>query len=212
MSTFPSLPGPCGLNRQFTDNNGDPLALGSLEFLITGTSTPKAVYSTALRTVSLGTTLDLDAEGRCDAFFLGSGGYDINLYDADDALVLSFVNVEDTPLTQFNGLGNLLVTGEDDAPDGYTVLPTDNFVSTTVGGTLNLQAAADRTATSYGGMLLTLKNRSATTWAVTPDGADTIEGIAAAFTLPAASSPTFPTIQLGSDGVSNWWIVSSHGL
>lgn len=48
---------------QFTDNNGDPLSSGTLEFYESGTSTPLAVYSDADLSVSAGTTVTLNSSG-----------------------------------------------------------------------------------------------------------------------------------------------------
>jgi len=59
---------------------------------------------------------------------------------------------------------------------------------------------------------LTIKNMGTEALSITPDGADTIDGLNAVYTVPAASSPNFPAITLVSDAVSDYFIVSSHGL
>lgn len=69
--------------RAFTQTGTPaPLAGGILTFFQAGTSTPQAVYSDATGTVSLGSTITLDANGQA-SFWLKSGlVYKINLTDA----------------------------------------------------------------------------------------------------------------------------------
>jgi len=45
-----------------------------------------------------------------------------------------------------------------------------------------------------------------------PNGADTIEGIAAAYTVAASASPLFRTVILCSDGSSAYWIIGGIGI
>lgn len=49
---------------QFRDDDGSPLALGSVAFFLSGTSTPATVYSDEDLSDSLGSTVDLDEGGR----------------------------------------------------------------------------------------------------------------------------------------------------
>jgi hypothetical protein len=51
--------------RQFTDDNGDPLALGSLLTYAAGTTTPLATYSDVGLTTANPTTITFNAAGRC---------------------------------------------------------------------------------------------------------------------------------------------------
>ena len=51
------------LVQQVFDSNGDPLENGTLEFYITGTTTPTSVYSDNIGT-AIGTSVTLDNEGR----------------------------------------------------------------------------------------------------------------------------------------------------
>lgn len=53
---------------QAFDNNGNPLASGTVEFYEVGTSTPKVVYSDKNTTTSIGSTITLDANGRKKIF------------------------------------------------------------------------------------------------------------------------------------------------
>jgi hypothetical protein len=63
---------------------------------------------------------------------------------------------------------------------------------------------------------LIIKNLGTVAIAVTPDGGDTIEGKNEIYTVPvatpSATPPVLPTIWLGNDGGSAWFILSSHGL
>jgi hypothetical protein len=102
--------------------------------------------------------------------------------------------------------GNLLTAGASNVTTGYTVLDTDRLVTVDSSGgatVINLLAAGDATQP------LTIKNLGTNTVTVTPDGTDTIDGLTS-FVIAAASSPTFPSIMLASDGVSAWWILASH--
>ena len=63
------------LPPQVLDANGDPLANGTLEFYLTGTSTATPVYSDDSGT-SLGATVTLNARGEPQ----NSGGTAVNLY------------------------------------------------------------------------------------------------------------------------------------
>lgn len=75
---------------QYLDGNGDPLAYGWLQFLVSGSNnTPKDTYNDPLYQIANANPLQLDAEGRCPSVF-GVGDY----------RVISFINdpdEEDTP-------------------------------------------------------------------------------------------------------------------
>jgi hypothetical protein len=49
---------------ELTEDDGTPLAGGSIEFYLTGTSTPSPVYSDQELSLSLGAVIDLNASGR----------------------------------------------------------------------------------------------------------------------------------------------------
>jgi len=59
--------------QQFTDNNGAPLALGTVAFYIPGTLTPKDTYQDSAGTILNANPLTLDAAGR--ATIWGAGYY-----------------------------------------------------------------------------------------------------------------------------------------
>lgn len=73
--------------RLFTDSLGAPLAGGMVEFLETGTTDAKSVYSDEALSVNLGNTVTLDAAGFLPSDVWGSGTYRVRVYDADSVLV-----------------------------------------------------------------------------------------------------------------------------
>jgi hypothetical protein len=207
---LPWIPG------QFFDLEGVPLAGGSVQFYITGTTTPKDTYSQADRDpMSVHTNpVVLDADGRA-TIFLTSGGYDAIVYDSEDVELYTVEGFEDLALTFLESMGNILQDGTRDVTSGYTVLPTDNLVTVGSSGTtvVNLPTAASRSAVDNGnGLPLFIKNMGSGAVELEPNGVDTIDEASGTFTIPAASDPTYPSVMLLSDGVSNWWLVASHGL
>lgn len=196
---------------QVTASGLEVLAGGYLTFKVAGTSTPANVYADVDGLVSLGSTVTLDAEGEAVAIYLAPHGYKVTLFDEDDVQQWSQDNVHNLEAL-IARLGLIFVAGSKGVTDGYTVAATDYLVTveepTVDPATIALQPSADRLQD------ITIKNVGPTLVDVTPDGAETIEnlGPGVAYRLPAASSPNFPSITLRPDGVSNYWIVSSHGL
>lgn len=212
MAVFPGAPLPW-VDRQFCDANGDPLAGGKLYSYEAGTSTALALYSDVDLTTPYANPLVLDADGRPPdgAVFLQPQGYKFILTDADDVAIWTLDNIQDVGQVFAEHFGLELSEGGKEVVSGYTVLATDRLVTVdSTGGAnpcvVNLPAAGTRTQP------LAVKNLGTIALAVTPNGADTVEGIASAFTVAAAATPSFPTIWMVSDGTSGWWIVASHGL
>ena len=108
-----------------------------------------------------------------------------------------------------NSLGNILSAGGKDVNSGYTVLSTDRLITVDSTGGAN-PCIINLLAASGGSALLTIKNVGTVALAVTPNGSDVLEGAAAAYTVPAASGVSQPSIMLVSDGVSAYYILSSH--
>jgi len=80
-----------------TDSDDNPLAGGYINFYAAGTTTPKAVYSDADLSTSLGTTVNLNSAGAPVSgsnvpvlIYPGLGDYKIRYYDADDTLIFEF--------------------------------------------------------------------------------------------------------------------------
>ena len=198
------------LDRQFHDLNGDPLAAGYLMPFVAGTGTFKPLYADALLTTQLPPSVLLDDEGRVTAF-LGSGGYDISVYDADGVLQYVLEGIEDYGATQIGQLGVNLAQGSSLVTSGYTVLATDTLVTVnSTGGptpcVVNLPDCTEHP------LLLTVKNMGTIALALTPFSVQTIDGVNSAYTIAAASGAQKPSVFLANDGVSSWWILASHQL
>lgn len=137
---------------QFLDGNGDPLSGGKLVFSVSGTDTPKTVYSGENETGSLGNEVDLDASGRPT-----SGGAAVEIYSALtgayrlkvlNASSVTLVTTEDLQaLNQFSALtmtGQLLlddstststpVLGFDTDPDTGIARPAADVLALVTGG------------------------------------------------------------------------------
>lgn len=177
-----------------------------------GTSTPLETYSDSDLVTSNGVRVDFDADGRTTVpVFLSPTGYKFEVYDSNDVLLYTADDVEDIGETFASLFGQLQAAGSKNVTSGYTVLSTDRLVTVaSTGGPnpciVNLPNAADFTG------MLTIKNVGTVALAVTPTGVQTIDDVAAAYTVTAASTPQFPSIILVSDGVSNYWILGSHKL
>lgn len=204
----------CVVRQYFSDTDGSPLADGYLKFFSVSSSTPKAVYSDSQGNISLGVQVALDSAGRLPSVFLANdGGYLVEVYTSAGVLVttLSGDEVENVAEVFLAGLGAYQAQGARDVVSEYTVLADDQLVTINDTGTviINLPVLADRTES------ITLKNVGSGTVDITPDAAESIEGLSAgtAYSLPAASSPDFPTVTLlPSAGDNSWWIQSSHAL
>jgi hypothetical protein len=200
------------IEMRFLDADGAPLAGGFVSSFAAGTTTPLATYTDVDLTVENPVIIELDANGRPpDPIYLQPTGYKFVVTDADSVEQYTIDDVEDVGQVFSETFGVVLSEGGKEVVSGYTVLSTDRFVTVdSTGGAspcvINLLAAADATQP------VAIKNMGTVALAVTPNGADTIEGIASAFAVAAAATPNFPTIELVPDGVSAWLIRSSHGL
>jgi hypothetical protein len=204
---------------QFLDLDGAPLASGFIRFNIAGTTTPGVIYADNRGDATVTNPAELDSSGYLGEVY-GSNSYlyDVVVLDSNSQQLYTRRGVGNPVGIAFSGLGNLLAQGSLNVSSGYSVLSTDNLVTVaSTGGAnpciINLPAASVRsTADAGSGMLLTIKNLGTVALAVTPAGSDTLETIAGAYTVPAASSPLFPSIILASDGESAWWVVGGIGV
>lgn len=205
MPVFPGTLVPW-VNLQFTDDLGDPVSNGSVRFNVAGQVTLKDTFSDADLSTENDNPVQLDAAGRPEsgAIFLEPGGYDVYIFDEDDVLLRTVLGVEDVGATFLSTLGQTLADGEKDAPDNYVITDADNLVTLlpVSGGDYYLPAAADR------GLPLVLLNKSTSVAAtINPDGADTINGVAGVYTIPAGSSPVFSGVTLYPRAPSAWYAV-----
>lgn len=212
MALYPAVIAPW-FEQRFLKINSDgvlvPNAGGFVYVYAAGTSTPIDSWTDSDGLVAQTNPIELDADGRPpDPIYLIGTGYKFAVHDSDDTPLYAVDDVEDFGRTFASSWGQLLGT-----PTSYTdteVIPaTERYAQIDSSGgatTVYLSPASDMTQP------LTIKNMNGNTVTITPDGVDTIEGSLASFVLPAASSPTFPSVLLASDGVSSISILSSHGV
>ena len=199
------------------DDDNVGLAGGKLYTYEAGTSTPLATYTDPDLAPEHAheNPIILNAAGRPSAgaspsaIYVLPQGYKFVLTDADDVEIVTLDDWSDPGYIYAERYGYEQAQGAQDQTSGYQVLTTDRLVTMdSTGGPdpclVNLPAANE-----YFAMLI-IKNMGTIELSIVPDGSDTIETIAAAVTLPAASSPVFPAVQFLSDGVSNWIVVGSH--
>lgn len=192
------------IEQRFLTSTGAPLASGKVYTYAAGTSTPLAVKTNANLTADHANPIILDAGGRPPSgIWLTATGYKFKVANSADVEQYTIDLVEDLGQVFSQNFGTLATVGSKSVASGYVVLTTDRLV-TVNGGTVTLPTAA-----SYP-HLLCLKNIGSSVMSVTPNGADQIEAVNAVYSVPAASSPSLPTIILVSDGVSSWWIYGSH--
>jgi len=195
---------------QFTDAAGDPVPSGKLYSFVAGLATPQPTYSDVDLTIANANPTLLNAAGQSPtSIYLLPTGYKFRLDDANDVTLWTVDDVEDVGAVFAAGLGRALTSGAKAVVSGYTTVATDRLVTVASSGgadpcVINLLPAA--TATQP----LTIKNTGDLAVSVTPNGSDTLDGAAAAYTLPGATSTTQPSLLLVPDGVSTWYILASH--
>jgi hypothetical protein len=196
---------------QFFDAAGDPVASGKLYSFVAGTTTPQPTYSDVSLTTANTNPIVLNAAGEsATTIYLLPTGYKFRLDDAANVPLWTVDHVEDVGAAFAASFGRALTAGSKAVTSGYTVLATDRLVTVaSTGGpspcVINLLAVADAT------QAVTIKNTCTVALSVVPHGSDTVDGVNAAFTVPAASAPTQPTIEIAPDGVSAWYVLASHG-
>lgn len=201
------------LKTDATTGAAVPNASGTLTFSIAGTSTPKDTYTDSDLATPNANPLTLDSDGRpASPIFLASGGYKVVVKDSDGVQLYAFDHVEDVGLTFLATQANTATGGSKDVSTGYTVVAGSDYLVTLSSGESTNPSSITLPAASTVGQVIVIKNLAAVILNVTPDGSDTIEGIAGAYALPAAASPLFPTVRLLSDGSSNWWIDGGIGV
>lgn len=194
-------------NQIFLDDDGNPVANGTVTFKVTGTNDNKDTFEDAQLTTANDNPLQLDASGRPDnnpgSVFLEPGGYDITLKDADGATIRTQIGYEDVGATFLATMGQTLAEGEIDAPDGYVITEDDNTVTAlpVAGGDYFLPAVADR------GLPLTFINKGAVDANLTLNGSDTFNGASPAggfVVIPAGTTPIFSGVTIYPQLPSNW--------
>lgn len=193
---------------KFVDGNGVPYANAKLYTYVAGTSTPLATYSDSDLSIANANPVVADSTGLFGAIYLSPTGYKFRLDDEDDVTVWTQDNIL-SPGDYFAGnFGTAQQEGARDQTSGYTVVATDRLVTmASTGGAnpciVNLPAASSRTQP------VAIKNMGTVALAITPNGSDTVDEVAGAFTLEASVSPLFPCVWL-FPSTAGWYVISSH--
>lgn len=78
----------------FFDQQGQPLAGGSIKFFAAGTTTPKDVFGNKALTINNGSTVTLDSAGRANVDIWGDGSYYVELWSSGNVKIDDANNVE----------------------------------------------------------------------------------------------------------------------
>ena len=196
------------LEQRFFTSTGVVLALGTITTYEAGTSTPLATHTNANLSADHTNPIVLGSDGRPPSpIFLKPQGYKFVVKNAAAVEQYTIDLVENIGQVFGRNLGNIQSAGGKSVASGYTLLSTDRLITVNGGSSpsiVNLLAASAFPS------LLTIKNVGTNAVAVTPNGADLVEGSNTAYTVPASSGVTQPAITLLSNGVSAWFIVASH--
>ena len=196
------------IERRFLDSDGHPLSGGFLYSFVAGTSTPLDSYADSDGVSANDNPMELDIDGRApnDIYVLPTG-YKWEVRNSANVLQYTYDDVS-TPGDVFAAnMGTILYAGGKDVDSGYEQVATDRTITTNEADAtdpfvLQLLPAADCT------MDLTIVHFGSGDLSITPDGADTINGVAAAYVVTAGTTPDFPAITLRSDNVSGWLVIS----
>ncbi len=198
-----------------SDVDGLPLAGGFINFYIVGTATPKNVFHDVDLTTAWTQPVELDDSGRA-TIYLEPGGYSAAVTNADAvSQPIDLTAFEDIGQTFFDVLNTGGPPTAVAVTSGYTCLTTDQLVLVNSSGgavpcIINLLPSADFIQSQ-----LVIKNLGEIDLSVVPDGSDTLDNIAGAFTVPGGITPTYPSITLTTNPgtqTGKWFITSSHGI
>lgn len=193
------------------DTTGIPIDSAKLYFWEPGGSfsTPKSVYTTAALTVAHANPVVANSAGLFAAMFFAPEGYDVQLKSSDGATTYwTALDIEDIAGTFLSQLGTYQAGGRRDLTSGATILETDLFVTVDSGPTpdpciVNLPPVADRTEQ------IAIQNIGTVDVDVTPNGSEIINWQAGGvvFTIPAGTSPNWPTAVLLPSADDNGYIL-----
>lgn len=190
--------------------DGTPAAGWKMQFDLAGTSTPEDTFSESdLDPLSANTNpIVADADGYFGPIYINPTGYKVTVLDENDVVQFEQDNVSDPGWTFFGTFGTQQAAGAKDQTGTYTITNDDALVTfdDTTTAVAQLQAAADRL-----GLPIVIKNLGSGTVEVTPNGSETIDGVAAAYVLAVFASPNAPTVTLVPT-TGGWFITASHAL
>jgi hypothetical protein len=199
------------IELRFLDLNGEPLAGGFVHSYVAGTSTPQDTYTDADLLIANTNPIELDANGRCDAFFLAAAGYKFIVTDVNAVAQYTIDQVQNVGQVFAATLGTVLSDGSKNVTSGYAVLTTDHLVTVDSTGGPN-PCVINLPQVSTASQPVSIKNLGTVALSIAPYAGDTIEGLAAAYSVAAAVSPAFPTVVMVPDGTNGWFIYASHAL
>jgi len=193
--------------------DGTPNAGGFVYFYEAGTSTPQDTFFDQDLAPGHENTnpIELEDDGRPpNRVFILPTGYKVIVQDSSHAALYDYDDVSDPSFTFFSTVANVWAQGSKSVTSGYEVTNDDNLVTvdepSVDPASVTLQLAADR-----GGVLF-VQNAGTTAVNISPRGTETINGVNAAFQLPAQSGSVYPSVMLLSDGVSGYFVVGGWGL
>ncbi len=198
------------------DVDGVPLSGGLIYFFIVGTATPKNVFHDVDLTTAWTQPVQLDDSGRATVY-LEPGGYSATVTDADSVTqpidLTAFEDIGQTFFDELNTGGPPTITAI--TASGYTALTTDQVIiatnpSATDPFVINLLPASDFIQRS-----LTIKNLGEKDLSIVPDGFDTLDLVAGAYTVPGSVLPMCPSIVITTNpGTTpgDWYIESAIGV
>jgi tail collar domain len=105
--------------QQYLDDNGHPLASGSVQYYVPGTSVPKTTWRDSGQTINNQNPVPLDIGGRAVTY--GQGSYRQQVRDVNNNVIW------DATTTAYGSSQPSGATGTDTAPVG-TILPFSGFV------------------------------------------------------------------------------------
>lgn len=159
------------------DNNGNVLSGGKLYTYESGTTTPKATYTSSDEAVQNSNPVILDSSGRANVW-LGVGAYTFALYTSDDVLVKTVSNITGESANQFAG-------------DSYSIstntLINEIYEGATIDCTASLTLSLVDASTAGAGFVISVKNSSSGNVTIDPDAAELIDG-ASTLTIPPSYS------------------------
>lgn len=179
-------------DQQFFDDNGDPLAGGTLTFYVTGTTTDKDTFSDSGLTTANTNPLTLDAAGRAGDVFMESGTYRVILKDSNGNTIWDMDPV-DGAAGATGAVSSVTASTTLTVSDGSKLVLADTSAGDV---TITLPSAA----TAGNGFGVTIKKTTADDNIVTIDGngAETIDD-SATITLVGQ----YQSVEIRCDG-SNW--------
>lgn len=190
---------------QFFDGTSTTYPNARLSTYVAGTSTPLSVYTSAALDVAHSNPVVAASTGIFAPIYIGSSSsYKFVLADEDSVILRTADNIQSANYFQ-NNFGSVMSAGSRNVTGGYVLLVTDRTVTVASSGATTFNLLASSSFTSD----VTVKNMLAGTVVVTCNGAETIDGSLASFTLEAAGTPVFPAVTLRPI-TGGWLIVNSH--